>query len=129
VRRARREVKSGSFKVAEPEDGETMEALTDREEGIGLLEDIGGLGRGTVEDATGVDVRLAVAEIDERLAVACAETSLFDIAFFARVEVPDPDLLFLALDRTGGLSRTTMVRSLRLECSASVALRTLSATS
>lgn len=81
------------------------------------------------EEVVGVDVRLAVADADGRLAVACAETSLFDIAFLARLEAPDPDLLFLVLEITGGLSRTTMVRSLRLECWASVALRTLSAIS
>lgn len=135
--RARRVVRSGSFEV-ELDDGAVDEAgveglavaLSGRDDGADLLVVVGGLGRPAVgEDVTGVDVRLVGTPFGKRFPVACAETSLFDIAFLARVEAPDADLLFLLLDIAGGVSRTTMVRSLRLVCSASVAFRTLSATS
>jgi hypothetical protein len=139
MRRARREVRSGSFEVAELDgvmDDEVgvdglAEALTDRDEGgVGLLLDVGGFGRETDGVVpVGVDALLTVEEVGGRVDAACAETSLFDIAFLARFEALAPDLLFFVLEITGGLSSTTMVRSLRLECSASVALRTLSATS
>jgi len=96
--------------------------------GAGRAEELGGVGRVVVEEAaTGVEGRLAGEEAGGRLTAAWAEAVLFDIAFLARAEAPVPDLPFLPT--TGGFSSLTMVLSLRLAFSASVALRTLSATS
>ena len=137
VKWARREVKSGSFEIAEPEGvvddvvGGPAEALTDRDVGgVGLLADVGGFRRDAEDEGTtGLVGLLGVEELGGRFDAVCAEASLFDIAFLARLEALAPDLLFFVWEISGGVSRTTMVRSLRLECSASVALRRLSATS
>ena len=110
--------------------GGLAEALADRDvEGVSLLVDVGGFGRDAEEDVAGADGLPVAEEFGGRAEAACAETNLFDIAFLAREEALAPDLLFFVWEIAGGLSRTTMVRSLRLECSASVAFRTLSATS